>query len=57
MHAKVKTMQKETSAMTKRKLPGGSKTARKFCKNLKAGDRLEGRKLRKSEVKQEQRQE
>jgi len=57
MHAKVKTMQKETSTMTKRKLPGGSKTARKFCKNLKAGDRLEERKLRKSEVKQEQRQE
>ena len=57
MHAKVKTMQKETSTMTKRKLPGGSKTARKFLKNLKAGYRREGRKLRKGEVKQEQRQE
>jgi hypothetical protein len=38
-------------------LPGESKTARKIFKTLKAGDRREGRKLRKSEVKQEQRQE
>jgi hypothetical protein len=39
------------------KLPGGGKTARKFFKNFKAGDRREGRKLRKGEAKQEQRQE
>ncbi len=44
-------------ALKMSELPGGYKTARKFLKNLKAGDRREGRKLGKSEVKQEQRQE
>jgi hypothetical protein len=52
MHARLKTMQRQTSTKTKRtQLPGGSKTARKIFKNLKAGDQREGRKLRKGEVK------
>ena len=46
MHAKVKTMQKETSTMTRR-TSGRQQDSKKICKNLKAGDRLEGRKLRK----------
>jgi hypothetical protein len=58
MHARVKTMQKEkeTSTITKR-TSGRQQDSKKNLKNLKAGDRREGRKLRKSEVKQEQRQE
>ncbi len=56
MHARVKTMQKETSTLTKR-ASGRQQDSKKFFKNLKAGDRREGRKLRKGEVKQEQRQE
>ncbi len=56
MHARLRTMQKETSTRTKR--TSGRQQDRKKCfKNLKAGDRREGRKLRKGEVKQEQRQE
>ena len=47
---------KSRQALRLSELPGGSETARKFVKNLKAGDRREGRKLRKGEVKQEQRQ-
>ncbi len=35
----------------------GEQDCKKFLKDLKAGDRREGRKLGKSEVKQEQRQE
>ncbi len=54
-HARVKTMQKETSKRTSGRQR--SKTARKILKNLKAGDRREGRKLRKGEVKLGQRQE
>ena len=57
MHAKVKTMQKETSTITER-TSGRQQDSKKFVlKNLKAGDRREIRKLRKGEVKQEQRQE
>ena len=56
MHAKVKTMQKETSTKSKR-TSGRRQDSKKILKNLKAGDRREGRKLRKGEVKQEQRQE
>ena len=56
MHAKVKTMQKETSTISKR-TSGRQQDSKKILKNLKAGDRREGRKLRKGEVKQEQRQE
>ena len=57
MHAKVKTMQKETSTMKTKRTSGRQQDSKKICKNLKAGDRREGRKLRESEVKQEQRQE
>ena len=56
MHAKVKTMQKETSTKSKR-TSGRRQDSKKILKNLKAGYRREGRKLRKGEVKQEQRQE
>jgi hypothetical protein len=56
MHARLKTMQRETSTKTKR-ISGRQQDSKKFFKNLKAGDRREERKLRKSEVKQEQRQE
>jgi hypothetical protein len=48
MHAKVKTMQKETSTMTKRKLPGGSKTARKFRKKLEGRRSTGGKKAKKN---------
>ena len=56
MHARLKTMQRETSTKTKR-TSGRQQDSKKILKNLKAGNRREGRKLRKSEVKQEQRQE
>ncbi len=56
MHARLKTMQKETSTRTKR-TSGRQQDSKNCFKNLKAGDRREGRKLRKGEVKQEQRQE
>ncbi len=46
-------MQKETSTITKR-TSGRQQDSKKIFKNLKAGDRREGRKLRKGEVKQEQ---
>ena len=53
MHARLKQC-KGRQALRLRlslsKLPGGSKTARIVFKNLKAGDRREGRKLRKGEV-------
>ncbi len=54
MHARLKTMQGR-QALKLSKLPGGSKTTIKVKKNLKAGDRREGRKLRKSEAKQQAR--
>jgi hypothetical protein len=56
MHARLKTMQKETSTMTKR-TSGRQQDSKKIFKNLKAGYLREGRELRKGEVKQEQRQE
>jgi hypothetical protein len=56
MHARLKTMQRETSTKTKQ-TSGRQQDSKKILKNLKAGNRREGRKLRKSEVKQEQRQE
>ena len=56
MHARLKTMQRETSTKTKQTF-GRQQDSKKILKNLKAGNRREGRKLRKSEVKQEQRQE
>ncbi len=37
MHAKVKTMQKETSTMTRR-TSRRQHDSKKICKNLKAGD-------------------
>ncbi len=56
MHARLKIMQRETS--TKSKRASGRRQDSKNCVfNLKAGDRREGRTLRKGEVKQEQRQE
>jgi hypothetical protein len=56
MHARLKTMQRETSTKTKQ-TSGRQQDSKKILKNLKAGNRREGRKLRKSEIKQEQRQE
>jgi hypothetical protein len=57
MHARLKTtsMQEETST---KYVANFREEARQqiFFKNLKAGDRRQGRKLGKSEVKQEQRQ-
>ncbi len=56
MHARIKRMQKETSTKNEQ-TSGRLQDCKKSFKNLKAGDRREGRKLGKSEVKQEQRQE
>ncbi len=56
MHARIKTMHKSTSTKNER-TSGRPQDCKKVLKNLKTGDRREGRKLGKSEVKQEQRRE
>ena len=53
MHARLKTMQRQTSPKSKR-TSGRRQDSKNFFKNLKVGYRRTGRKLGKGEVKQQQ---